>query len=814
MRKLFLALLLPFLLPVSTQALQFGDAYWLTNTRYGTVPGEARLASNGDDVFLFWISAGSVRVTKLVDGVKRVGRPVLSTSGTSIDDFDVVWNGSNFVVAATKDYNIIGRLVDRTGEPIAGEFMVNGNAFAPRLAFNGSTILLLHRGVGFSGVGSLPLTKNGVAAGYGGQAVQLIGESFAVASNGTGFMAISASFLNVQLVHFNANGVISGTSELAGSANAGSREVAIATNGSRYFASWLEDRAGGFATTADDSGAAMRIRFAEQTDATYAAPSAVWSGSDYVLAYLRNDSSGAALQTVHFDAQAAPTTTDPEQPAADASKATAMLHKSGRVLIAWNRDEDAVVGELPVAAPSDAWSTFGAAAQTLLATATSADATLVVWSERVNGASSVRVGVREHDGDWSERLLANTDVVHAVAASDGTNFLIVTTGADRASVAYRVDARGVVFGRATQIPFEATGVAWNTSRYGIIGERASQTQEWNNDVVAATLSATGALSPVTLIRAADETGTSDEPAIASEGSNFLAVWLATDNPFCPFPCIVSTGVEGARLGSDLARLDATDLSIAPRSAVTSPPAIAWNGSEYVVASDDYLTMNVAFVSPSGAVSRKILADSKTIVRAPQAKAIGSGRVVVAWSDRGTGFPGGAKYTPRHQFAFVHGNGTIEPAGAIADDASDRFALSADANRIFYVSNIAWADAPHHGASRVAMRVAHHWAAGLPAPVPPPVQEVTAHLEDGRMVVEWSGGGAGAAPSGYRIEYRVGDGAWNEVAAWYGWQTFRASLVMPDNTAFRVRAFGEGGASLPSAPTPALRLPTPKRRAVR
>ncbi|HEX2834171.1 MAG TPA: fibronectin type III domain-containing protein [Thermoanaerobaculia bacterium] len=811
MRKLLLSLLLPLLLPVTTQALQFSSAFPVTNTRYGTVAGEGRLASNGNDVFLFWISGGSVRVTKLVAGVKRVGQSVLSTTGTTIDDFDVLWNGSNFIVAATNGTNIVARLVDRTGEPAGIEFVMNGNAFGPRLAFNGSTLLLVHRSYGFSGVASLPLTKNGAPAGFGGQAVQLMGNSFAVTSNGTGFMAISASFQNVSLIRFDANGVINDRYELAGAATPGTREVAIASNGAKYLASWFEDGVGGIATIADDSGAHLRIPFANESGATYEGPSAVWSGSDYVLAYVRHAVSGSTLQSVHFDTQAAPTIADPEQPAAPSRNATALLSKAGRVLVAWNRGEDAVVDELPVDTVPDAWSTYGAATQTLLATTTSfADATLVVWSERVNGASSIRFGLRELNGNWSERLLANAGTTRAIAGTDGANFVIVVAEADRTSTAYRVDARGVLSGRTTKIPFEATGVAWNGQRYGIVGERAGAEQAWNNEVVAATLDANGTLSATTLLREVDDTGTSDEPRIVSNGQNFLAAWMATDNPICPFPCIVGTGVEGTRLGGDLTRLDAEDLAIAPRSAVTSAPALAWNGTAYVVAWDDYLTMNVSFVSPGGVVTQMLLADTKTYARYPQAVTFSQDHsVLVVWSDPGNGLFGVQPYSPRHRFARVDPNGVVIDSGTILDDASPNFALTSTSYDGFYFRDATWTEAPHHGASRVILRVTPQSGIGPLTPPNPP--SVTAHVEGNRMIVEWS---EATFASGYRIEYRVADGAWNEVAAWYDGQTFRASLSMPDNTAFRVRGFNNGGVSAPSAPTPALRLNTPKRRAVR
>ncbi|HEX7807499.1 MAG TPA: hypothetical protein VF608_02200, partial [Thermoanaerobaculia bacterium] len=512
MRK-FLGLLLLSLLPVSANAASiFGNAFSVTNTRYGTVPGEARLASNGTDVFLFWISGGSVRVTKLVEGVKRVGRPVLPTTETTIDSFDVLWNGEHFFVAATDGVNIRGRLLTRDGEPAASDFIVNGNARSPRLAFNGSTILLLHRGIGFQGIGSLPLTKNGVAAG-GGQAVQLMGDEFEVASNGTGFAAITVSFQNVLLTKFASNGVIAEQETLAGSAFGSTREVAIASDGARYLATYLQDHVGGAATLVDSSGhAGPIVSFMSDAHAIYESPSATWTGSEYVLAFVGTTPDGASMHAVHFDANGAKTTSDPEQPAHEVRTATALLPKNGRVLIAWNPREDAVVEELPVEGVSNVWATYGAAEQRLLASTASNAAALIVWNESLNGAASVHLGLRDRQGDWSERVLVNRGATRAVAASDGNAFVIVVTEADRTSTAYRVDSRGVVSSRTSTLPFEATGIAWNGQRYAIVGERVSATQDWTSDVVGATLDAAGTLSAVNVIRATIESDVAtDDP---------------------------------------------------------------------------------------------------------------------------------------------------------------------------------------------------------------------------------------------------------------------------------------------------------------
>jgi hypothetical protein len=812
MRKLLVSLVLSLLLPVSAHAASiFGNAFSVTNTRYGTVPAEARLASNGNDVFLFWISGGSVRVTKLVEGVKRVGRPVLPTTETTIDAFDVLWNGENFFVAATDGINIRGRLLSHDGEPLATDFIVNGNARSPRLAFNGSTILLLHRGVGFQGIGALPLTNHGVAAG-GGQAVQLMADEFEVASNGSGFAAMTVSFQHVLLTKFASNGVIAEQETLAGPAFGATREVAIASDGARYLATYLQDQVGGASTLVDSSGHPGTVMsFMSDAQATYESPSATWTGSEYVLAFVSTTPEGASMHALHFNSNGSPTTSDPKQPANELRTATALLPKNGRVLIAWNPREDAVVEELPVEGLSNDWATYGAAEQHLLASTASNAAALVVWNESLNGIASVRFGLRDALGDWSERTLVNRGATRAIAASDGNAFVIVVTEADRTSTAYRVDSRGVVSSRTSTLPFEATGIAWNGQRYGIVGEREAPSQEWANDVVGATFDAAGTLSATTTIRAVDADAATDDPAIASNGQNFLAIWRATDNPVCPFPCIVGTGVEGTRLTGDFTRLDATDLKIAPRDSVVSPPAVVWNGVDYVVVHDNYLMLWTANVTTAGAITSRLLHDTKTRVGDPQLGVLSDGLIAVLFSDNGAPFFGGSSYEPRHRFVMLRSDGTRAYEEDILDGNSPDVRLLVESNRLDYLASKSLLDAPHHGASRVTMRV--DVLAGVPFPEPLPPANVTARitLDRERMLIEWN---ASEFATGYRIEYRVADGSWNEVGVWYDRDTTSTSLVMPDNTAFRVRAFSDKGASAPSTPTSAIRLRFPKRRAVR
>ncbi|MFP5246940.1 MAG: fibronectin type III domain-containing protein, partial [Thermoanaerobaculia bacterium] len=117
-------------------------------------------------------------------------------------------------------------------------------------------------------------------------------------------------------------------------------------------------------------------------------------------------------------------------------------------------------------------------------------------------------------------------------------------------------------------------------------------------------------------------------------------------------------------------------------------------------------------------------------------------------------------------------------------------------------------APFHGARRILMRVVDFAAAPVRPAAP---ADVTARPASGQLRIEWT-----PVPEalGYRVEYRVGDGSWIELSRWFDkdellatFSPVRAGLTY----SFRVRAFGDGGASAYSDPAIFF---VGKRRAVR
>jgi hypothetical protein len=124
----------------------------------------------------------------------------------------------------------------------------------------------------------------------------------------------------------------------------------------------------------------------------------------------------------------------------------------------------------------------------------------------------------------------------------------------------------------------------------------------------------------------------------------------------------------------------------------------------------------------------------------------------------------------------------------------------------YVASSIQDAAPHHGTSHVMMAIARP---SLTLPPYPP--HVIASLRDGVILVDWSA--SAGTVNGYRLEYRIDGGSWNELEEWFSADAHHRTIRPAFGTNFeiRMRAFNDGGVSAYSAT--ALTKPT-RRRAAR
>jgi len=97
-----------------------------------------------------------------------------------------------------------------------------------------------------------------------------------------------------------------------------------------------------------------------------------------------------------------------------------------------------------------------------------------------------------------------------------------------------------------------------------------------------------------------------QPAIASDGNNYLAVW--NDGAYDCFPdCVLpaATRVVAMRLRPDGSHIDAAPIVLEPSSPYQAYPSVAWNGSTYLVSwtTDSGYSIAAAYVAPDGTIQQ-------------------------------------------------------------------------------------------------------------------------------------------------------------------------------------------------------------------
>lgn len=794
-------------LTASAQTFSFGSSFPLSNTRYGTAATSPKLVSAGDELYVFWYSATAIRMTHVVDGARRGGLPVLTVSKPygQIGGFDVVWTGERFVIAAhvSDRYSsrIVTRAVSRSAElsaetPITPHRPGEVAAGSPTLAFNGRTLLLLYSSAIPPGalpeVRTMPLTADGKPNGLPSEFVVIGGRGMNVASNGDGFAALRFSGeQQATLAMFDKDGRLERTVLLPVIEGLADNGIAIEGNGRDYLIvlTGLSETTAIRLTAAGD--VASRVTIDTRTPSPYGYgygdAAATWNGREWVVTYTVSEHRGP-WQFVVASLDADVTTVTSREIQEGVKSAGTLATAGGRTVVAWQSQGGyqsvPTFADLPLATSQARELTFMAGEQTLRASATAGDAILVVWSEKLNATSSVRAGIRTSSGDWIEKKLAdgNTSVL---AATDGNEF-VVFLGASR--TALFVD-RQLHVSRSVKLPFAPEVVTWTGAAYAFVFS-----------VKGALLSPSGAVSaPVTLNSTTDPLPA--WPSIASDGTNLLVAW-ATDPQclvigFCPN----SLGVTAARFGPDLTRLDVNDLVLTSGEEIFGPAA-AWNGKEFVVTwTDGTRGQFAAMVPTTGTSIRTTQLSTHTRVEEPRILAAHGGVVVT-----GRDYSRVEKHVDR--LIFLSGLDRVtegqpfEHSGVVVTATE----VQVIGGRLAYLASKAIEAPPQHAASHVTMTLE------VPGARPGSPQITAADISGQTLRLQWTA--ASGPVTGYRLEYRLGDGAWNEVEKWFPpderQTTFRMSP--PDRrSAFRVRAWSDAGTGAYSAPA---YVNPPRRRAVR
>ncbi|HYI13662.1 MAG TPA: fibronectin type III domain-containing protein [Thermoanaerobaculia bacterium] len=783
------AAVLFFLAPLAfAQQLTFGERIPLSNTYYTTEPAIGVLTANDVQPFMAWASPSAVRVTRL-DGLSRVERPILDLGG--VTDLDIVWTGSHFFVAAVTgrlgvDARIVGRLLDRNGEPAGEPLELATEADRPRLASNGTHIVLLYRTreeiralrLGSTGTPLAPAEAITTRVTWGE-----VSNGHDIASNGRGFAALTVEGSTVQSTIFNQLGLVTrqATKSIYRLNSQSDASVALASNGEDYFGVWPNGSVllGTLLEANGELGPPFGVVYI-YTTALLRWPAVTFDGERYYAAVLDSapgQATRANFAEVEPHIRAVEAQENAVLTAQESMPTLVSIH--GRVLAGW-RDLHTLglkVRDLKNRTETETVVTIGANDQKLAAATTSNDGVLGIWTESSAGRRMVRTGIWKYDGGWIETEIV-TSATPRLVASDGVEFAAVFLDSNGWS-AYLLDREGR--------PLSSTGHIHGSEVFDLVFNGTSYVLAYRDaqgNAAVARFGRTGdVFSPVlvSVVGPADEIA---NMSLASDGRNVLVAWQRNRTEIC-FPVCdpVRETLSAMLLGPLLERLIPEDLPLAGED--SHHPKVAWDGDEYRTVWHTAQEFFAGTVTASGErlrITRRIADASPAHASRHDMDLVElGGAVAMTWKESAG------------PFLLITDTTAVPFDAPVAGPRA--MTRMANGGAAFFGTEVRIAP-PHHGAQRVVARFGDPVGPGPVAD--PPI--VSAERDGNRVRVSWT------PPSqpvrGYRLEYRRGDGSWNEYSRWFEQNQHELNwgdLRYGEPLAFRVRAVTEAGMSLYSVP---------------
>ena len=769
-RALWLCVLLS--LPLSASAEPFGEPFPVTNTRYRTAFGEPRLVTNDRDFFMFWGADQQIRAARVDDGEPRVSHAVLDINSS----YDVAWTGEHFLIVGGRTNEVtnvtalFGRILDAEAHPIGAELAIGvPNGDRPRLAVGAHSIALVYRTLGQTRV--MLFSKDGRVLSPSRVIAQGV-STHAVTRSGDGFLVVAAINGVIRAMTLDQNGQTIAEGTFAAGSNA-FRNVAVASDGTNALAVWSGD-AKMRAVTIDGNatfGAPLEL-FGTSRSST---PAVTWNGGGWTVAY-GQDGAWITEQVVIVQIHWRGHTILSREDVAVGTVNPTVAALDGRMLAAWRTNgqrTSPVVQRLPLADHQPRKAPYVPAPQTLLASASSSDAMLTVWSEQIESGVSIHAGLRNLQGQWTERLLTTLPMGRfpnapnsAVAASDGNGFVVVVWGwGATSSSLIRLDSAGRQLGAPVQVPIVPAAIAWNGTNYGLISENGS----------GVLVSPAGTVSALTGLHASFSVVT-----LASDGSGFFVAGNVYDCGGIT-TCLAETiEVRGARLGPDLQRVDPDDYVI-PGDHNPEVIGAAWDGSTYFLIGTGLSIGNFIADIPLSPRSAIDVREFFGVSNMETIALLRDGTIAVAGREFGS---------PKSAVAISKRDGSSLHLSEIegSPTAAPRLEPLADGGVAFLVSSMQSA-APHDGTSRVVTAIARGSNVE-----PPSAPHVGVRVQNGYIHVDWTT--PPGTVNGFRLEYRIDDDEWVELEQWFPPGSQRKSIRVPSfgtQFAFRVRAFNDGGA---------------------
>lgn len=666
----------------------------------------------------------------------EVSEPVWGVpSWYSRDEPTVACGGTNCLVvwtdlrnSETSEYDVYGVRVsaagvvlDETGIPISVATHFQGGA---AVAYDGANYLVVWRDAR-NGSDNTAGDIYGARVSTAGAVLETSGIAISRATDFQGAPAVACSGVECLVVWqdargsfddiygariSNAGGVLDSAGVLISGADYDQTNPAIAYDGTNYFVVWEDSRndrisSDIYAARVSVAGSVLdSAGIALSTAAGYQrTPVVAFGGTNYLVVWQDERDTATSLRDVYgtrvntagdvLDTAGIAIST-----ATSSQSNPALAHDGTNFLVAWSeyRNDGASSGIFGkrVSAKGEVLDAsdiaIGVAASSLVQPALAYDGVqyLAVWenfdstmySDSLGGARVTPAGVVQNSPAITLDVGANRQQEPAVAYN-GTNYLVVWEDcrngklSDADVYAARVSQSGTILdGTGIAISTAAKGqlrptVASNGADYLVVW-RDTRYSETDSDIYAARVTSDGTVLDSAGIALSKGGYRESDPAVASNGSNYLVAWDDSRNNG-------TTGhdIFGVRVNALGVAEDPSGLAISTAANDQLSPALASDGANYLVVwEDDRNTSNPNYttniygarVTPAGTVQDSAgIAISTTVgyQRAP-AVAYGGANYFVVWQDNRNRWATG--YYDLYGARVSPAAGVLDPAGIVID----------------------------------------------------------------------------------------------------------------------------------------------------
>jgi MYXO-CTERM domain-containing protein len=607
-----------------------------------TDPGGGRqtapaVATNGTDYLVVWsddrggdTDVYGARVSQAGAVLDPLGIPV-AVAVNAQQTPAVAFDGTNYLVvwsdgrrgSGTDIYgarvSAAGTVLDPSGLPLATSTVFTLLMSAPAIAFDGANYFIVwDEKIGFSA----PTNLNGLRVSPAGAILtgpfvvsNAVGNQLAsaLAFDGTNFLAVwqddRAGQNDIYAARVSTSGTVLDSAGIAVSATSQLQSnPTVEFNGTTYLVVWEDYR--NVSTGADLYGARVAPNGSVldasgqpliQAASNQTQPALARLGSQYLLAWqdlrsgnldvyaARVDAAGSVL-----DASGLPVTTAPGTQGSVALAATGT-----NALLAWGDDRTAdIVGARlsatgTVLDPSGVTISLSTNSETNPAVAFDGTNYLAVWQDnRGNGFDlyGVRVSATGTvlDSSGVSISAANGHQRNPAVGFDGTNYLVVWEdtrngpasdifGARVSQAGTVLDASGLPLCQRFS-PQEHPALAFDGTNYLVVWEDSGTSAA--RDIYGTRVSKAGAVLDSAFVGISTDSNDQTSPALAFDGTNYLVAWSDFRNNS-------TSDVYGARVSRSGVLLDANGVQLAGGSESQTDAALAFDGTNYLLVWSDY-----------------------------------------------------------------------------------------------------------------------------------------------------------------------------------------------------------------------------------